>query len=596
MKLQLGLGFNAGKGGSAGVALPTHMVTIAGGEVSSDLTNFPVMVDLALMPPSFWVDVNDDGGNIRAYASSGGEQYPLDIAAFHHNAQDGTLWVKVPSITAAGGATFILEIGAASQQRAARGDTYGSAAVWSDYEAVFLGGENTDNRAKTSGLFYISGDAVSFLNVGNPEMTFTDDPHQGITWHEASGEVYTSDNNVIRRFDASGTLLASNTDPSGDVEAFLSMATLGHCCDMCVVGDLLIVPINNFPTDTLCALAAFDRETLTLVNAVNVSAIEPEISGICWNDETSRLVTCNWGIFTTIYTFTLNTGTGAIAADSSIALNNLSGSGNLNSAVQGIEWWRGHYWMTDDVRDEVVRAKPNGDYHYDDSPIQFSDTDAGSVTGNYEGICRYKDGLAVLVDPTSANSYMIYARPANYDFGGGGAKYGTNNGYFETDGLTGGTTFTMAISAARSAVKQQSLISFRDFSSGGTNDRVTLAHRFVTPNYRIECWDDLNSWLSPGTPVNAATGVFNRVAVVYSGTTRELFIDGTSRATGAGITARDVDFDALSVGIDDTTAGESFDGDLAFAYVRLSALSAAWLAAEHSMLSNPGGFYTVEEL
>ena len=50
---------------------------------------------------------------------------------------------------------------------------------------------------------------------------------------------------------------------------------------------------------------------------------------------------------------------------------------------------------------------------------------------------------------------------------------------------------------------------------------------------------------------------------------------------------------AFSVGIDDTTAGESFDGDMAFAYIRHGVMSAAWLAAEHSMLSNPAGFYTI---
>jgi hypothetical protein len=41
--------------------------------------------------------------------------------------------------------------------------------------------------------------------------------------------------------------------------------------------------------------------------------------------------------------------------------------------------------------------------------------------------------------------------------------------------------------------------------------------------------------------------------------------------------------------------GESFDGDLTFAYVRLGVLSAAWIVGEHSMISNPAGFYTITE-
>lgn len=578
--------------GAAGTA---YQIAIAAGKVSADLTDFPVMVDLSLMPSSFWANVNREGGNIRAYASVGGAEYPLDISSFHHNAQDGTLWVKVPSITVAAGANFILELGPASQQRAARAAANGSAAVWSDYHSVFLGGENTDDRASTSRTFYIDGDCVSFLNVGNPEMTFAEDPHQGITWHRASGEVYTSDNNVLRRYSASGTLLASNTNPTADIMAATGMTGLIHLCDICVVDDWLIVPTNDYPSTTRCAVAVFDRTTLALVAATNVSAVNTEISGICWNPEIERLVTCNWGTFLRLFRFTLDRSTGAIGADGNILLNRTGGL-SMNSAAQGIEWWRGHYWISNDDRDEVVRVKPDGTYHGDDAPVQFSDNSAASVSGNYEGICVYKDGLAVLVDPSSANSYMIYSRPMDTPFGGGGARYGTNNGFFEARPLSGATVFTMAVSAARSSVKQQALLSYRDWASGGTNDRVTIGHRFVTPNYRIEAWDDINGWLSPTTPVNAATGVWNRVAVVYNGTSRQLFIDGVSRATQAGITARDVGFSALSVGIDDTTAAESFDGDLAFAYLRHGVLSAAWLAAEHSMLSNPASFYTVTEI
>jgi hypothetical protein len=572
-------------------------IVIGAGEVGANLTNFPVMVDLSLMPSAFWSGVNHDGGNIRAYASVGGAEYPLDIATFNHNAQDGTLWVKVPSVTVAGGASFVLVLGASTQQRAARSGTYGLASVWSDYQSVFLGGENTDDHASTSRVFPVMGDGATFLNVGNPEMTFAADPHQGMTWHRASGEIYTSDNNALRRYDASGTLLTSNTDPNGDIMTATGMTGLIHLCDICLVGDWLIVPTNDYPTGTKCALAVFDRTTLALVAATDVSATDPEISGICWNPDTSRLYTCRWGNMAGLKAWSLNMSTGAIA--------HLSGSGitfapfvvgQLTNTVQAVEYWRGHYWLTDDNRDEVIRVKADGTFNIDDCPVQFADDNSTSVTGNYEGICVYKDGLAVLADPTLANSYMIYSTPANFDFGGGGARYGTNNGYFEATGLSGGTIWTMAVSAARSAAKQQSLASYRDFSAGTTNDRVTLAHRFVTPDYRIEVWDDTNSWLSPGTPVNAATGVWNRVAIKYEGTNRELFIDGVSRASQSGITPRDAGFTAFSVGIDDTTASESFDGDMAFAYIYPGALSADWLAAEYSMLSNPAGFYTITEL
>ena len=61
----------------------------------------------------------------------------------------------------------------------------------------------------------------------------------------------------------------------------------------------------------------------------------------------------------------------------------------------------------------------------------------------------------------------------------------------------------------------------------------------------------------------------------------------------SGITARDADFDCMSVGIDYDSVAESFDGDVAFAYIRQEAMSAAWLAAEYAMLSDPASFYTI---
>ena len=297
-----------------------------------------------------------------------------------------------------------------------------------------------------------------------------------------------------------------------------------------------------------------------------------------------------------MHKFALNQTTGAITYDSFIPLTRVSASGDLVNVAQGIEWWRDHYWMTDDSRDEVMRIKANGDWHIDDCPIQFSDNSATSVTGNYEGIAVYKDGLAVLVDPSSANSYLIYSRPANFDMGGGGVRYGTNNGYLQATGLTGGTVFTMAVSAARSTAKQAALATFRDFSAGATNDRVTLSHRFVSPNYRIEVWDNLNTWLSPATPVNALANTWNRVATVYNGTARHIYINGTLQASQSGITARDAGFTAFTLGHDDETDGESFDGDLSFAYIRMGTLGATWLGAEHAMLSNPAGFYSIAEV
>ena len=72
------------------------------------------------------------------------------------------------------------------------------------------------------------------------------------------------------------------------------MTGLIHLCDICVVGDWLIVPTNDYPTDTKCALAVFDRTTLALVAATDVSATDPEISGYA-GTRTPAAFTPRWG-------------------------------------------------------------------------------------------------------------------------------------------------------------------------------------------------------------------------------------------------------------------------------------------------------------
>lgn len=555
----------------------------------SDLTDFVFVVPLALMPPDFWTGVRLDGGNIRAFSLDESTEYPLDVVVINPDAETGTICVKVPGTYAAASDTeFKIRLDASTEVRRARGAATGMAAVWDDYEAVFMGAEYNANRAKATGDFGVLGDVNTFENVSTIQ-TFTDDPHQGLAWDRATGDLYTFDNNKLVRYSSAGSVLATNSDPCGDANTSLGVGTLTHVCDGCVYGSWIVIPINNFPTNSICTIAVFDKTTLAFVAVTNVTATEDEMSSICYRPDTDRFYSVQWASANRnkLLRWSIDSGTGAMTADGSLSLGF-----SVASAWQGIEWFNGHFWLSDDDRDEIIRVNADGTGPRDAGLVGFNDN-GGSVSGNFEGICAYKDGMAFLVDPTSANSYATYTRPWNLGFGGGGARFGTNSGYIERNGLAGGTDFTLAVSGARSANKQSALLSFRDFSSGGTNDRVSLAHRLVSGSYRVEMWDNINTWTTISGPVSSALNAMNRVVGIYSGTTRTLYCDGAQIGTQTGITARDADFDCLTVGADDETVGESFDGDLTFAYVRLGVLSADWIAAEHSMLSNPAAFYAV---
>lgn len=569
------------------VATEGYTITITSGTVGSTLTNFPVMIDLAEMPISFWDDVRDDGGNIRAY--SGATQLPVDVVCVLPNAQSGTIWVKVPSIASAADTTFEIRLAAATELALDHDDTYGRHAVWADYEMVMLGGWDLANRA--GGTYVMSGDPETFERVTTAVWTFTEDPHQGIAWDEASGDIITFDTNALRRYNSAGVLQVSNTDPSGDVETAEGSATLGHVCDGCIVGNYLVVPINNYPTEDLAFIATFDKTTLALVDTLDISATNADISSICYNPDTQRLVSVNWGGIASLKTYTINTSTGAIAADSTITVTQSEGS---LTWAQGIEYYAGAYWLVDDERDEVLRCELDGTLNRSAGLINVN-PNGTSITGNIEGITRYLDGLAMLVDPDAASSYVSYYRPRNIAGGGGGLHFevGVAVGY----PVGSATTWTMMITHSTIQNTQQGVMSYRDLSSGATDDRATISIRrsaATSNNMRREAWDNTNSWISETSPTTITTGQTHRHGVVYDNTTRYLYANGALKNSGS-ITARDAEFDYITIGQSDEGDVEPFDGNVGFAYLRHSALSADWLAAEWAMVNSPGTFCVIGE-
>ena len=122
--------------------------------------------------------------------------------------------------------------------------------------------------------------------------------------------------------------------------------------------------------------------------------------------------------------------------------------GQLTNKVQAVEYWRGHYWLTDDTRDEVIRVKADGRSISTTARSSLPTTTARRSLATTKASASARTVLAVLADPTSANSYMILLDPGEFRFRRRRARYGTDDGYFEATGLTGSTTFTLSASGA----------------------------------------------------------------------------------------------------------------------------------------------------
>jgi hypothetical protein len=155
-----GLVAAAAGGGGGGEVPHTSTVTIASGEVSSNLTDFPVYVDLADMPSGFWANVASDGSDIEV-TDSGGTPIPFDLVYFDHSGEDGDLYFKAPSVLSGSPNTFDINVGDGATAPAVT-DPLGRNAVWSAFTRVYHGRANID-RTGAGGAATLVGDAA-FIN------------------------------------------------------------------------------------------------------------------------------------------------------------------------------------------------------------------------------------------------------------------------------------------------------------------------------------------------------------------------------------------------------------------------------------------------
>lgn len=120
-------------------------LTIDQTKVPSDLTDFPVYVDLADMPSTFWSTVANGGGDIRVFKSDGTTELAREIVSCDTGTETGEMHFKF-SGTLSGSVDTEVQIHAdgVSSDYAVT-DTYGRNNVWTDYRFVIHGGSSTDS-------------------------------------------------------------------------------------------------------------------------------------------------------------------------------------------------------------------------------------------------------------------------------------------------------------------------------------------------------------------------------------------------------------------------------------------------------------------
>ncbi len=134
---------------------------------TSTLSDFPVYVNLANLPSSFWSNVKGDGGDVRV-TDKLGNLLPIDLVSFSTSTQTGELYFKPSSIVGGTTTVFFIIHGISSWQLLTDDDVLGSFAVWSGHRGRWQQVGATQSTSKRSNSVGSNG---TLAEVNTPTAT-----------------------------------------------------------------------------------------------------------------------------------------------------------------------------------------------------------------------------------------------------------------------------------------------------------------------------------------------------------------------------------------------------------------------------------------
>lgn len=126
-------------------------LTIDSSKIAADLTDYPVYVNLADLPSSFWDTVADGGGDIRIFKSDGTTELPREVVSCDTSTETGELHFKYTGTLSSTVDTEIQIHADGTSADYATDATYGAENVWTGYKGVWHTADNS--KDSTSGGF-----------------------------------------------------------------------------------------------------------------------------------------------------------------------------------------------------------------------------------------------------------------------------------------------------------------------------------------------------------------------------------------------------------------------------------------------------------
>lgn len=543
-------------------------ITIDAANINSDLTGFPVRINLSDLPSGFWSNVKSDGGDIRA-TTSGGDSLPIDMVDIDTTLQTGVVYCRMDLLSSAD-TIFRLTYGDDSLNLLDPTDTYGRNAVWSGYISTIVAPFQVDRTG--SGTVSQGGtNPVETHKFGFKDtVTLPQYVHQGIAYDGTY--YYLIGTNAIYKYDESLTSeLASNLDPVGDVNTATGETLLNHAGDGCVIGDELFIPVEEYPAATYDKqyIAVFDTSDLSFKRYMDISSTLREISSICLGPDNNLYITDFTDGSSIPYYNTSGVYQGALTLSST-----------LNS-LQGITWFNGYFYVTSDSTKNVIEVQSDG-------TVNGTALEYFPASGYMEGITSNGTSIEYMVDNLSAS--IKYNASLLYKYGANGFKF--NNGSLYVNNIPADSTWTSsALINASSLTYQSGITSLVD--QDAESNRTSLVMDNSPATFGI--WNNTNSWLLPSPYVPTPTDTVFYVSLTQNGSiSRSLHVDGVSKVSGATADKPTTTGNmAWFIGGEDSTISEPFYGDINFAYVHGDVLTTDWIYAESINHKSPDTFYTI---
>jgi len=111
-------------------------LTIPASSVESNLSNFPVFLDLADLGDGFFSGVKSDGSDIRITGSDGTTEVPIEVVSVDKSGKKGEVYFRASSLSSTVDNSFFVYYKNASSTSYAVTDTYGARNVWSNNYAI----------------------------------------------------------------------------------------------------------------------------------------------------------------------------------------------------------------------------------------------------------------------------------------------------------------------------------------------------------------------------------------------------------------------------------------------------------------------------